>query len=369
MIKQLSLHNFTVFKEAELEFSPGLNVIIGENGTGKTHLLKLGYVLCKTLDQSILNDPQQTRLSKSAMEYYLADRLVSVFKPEKLGALTTSGTKKTEISAQLSKDHAVLTPDLQGNYQPNPYDLGKWRFNFSSTSKNKIKIETYLPNLQYFLPVYLQAKEMLSFLEGFIGIYLNREVAFDETYYDLAVKLDPIAFRIEPDLLKEQIASISELIGGRLEKENGRFYLVKNEQEKLEINLTAEGFRKIATLLRLISRGMLAKKHTLYWDEPESNLNPKLTRVIAKVLFDLANQGVQVVIATHSYFLIKEFDLLSRSENNGTPVTYFGLSKSAGEVTIEQGNQFQALSSIVALDEELAQYDREQALYYQTNGA
>lgn len=44
MLKQLTLHNFTVFKEAHLTFSPGLNVIIGENGTGKTHLLKLAYL-------------------------------------------------------------------------------------------------------------------------------------------------------------------------------------------------------------------------------------------------------------------------------------------------------------------------------------
>lgn len=34
MIKHLTLRNFTVFKAAKLEFSTGLNVIIGENGTG-----------------------------------------------------------------------------------------------------------------------------------------------------------------------------------------------------------------------------------------------------------------------------------------------------------------------------------------------
>ena len=48
MIKTLKLSNFTVFKEAELEFSPGLNVIVGENGTGKSHLLKLAYTILRT---------------------------------------------------------------------------------------------------------------------------------------------------------------------------------------------------------------------------------------------------------------------------------------------------------------------------------
>jgi recombinational DNA repair ATPase RecF len=39
-----SIKNFTVFGDVAFEFSPGLNVIVGENGTGKTHVLKLGYL-------------------------------------------------------------------------------------------------------------------------------------------------------------------------------------------------------------------------------------------------------------------------------------------------------------------------------------
>ena len=40
MITQLHLKNFTVFTELAIDFSPGINIIIGENGTGKTQLLK-----------------------------------------------------------------------------------------------------------------------------------------------------------------------------------------------------------------------------------------------------------------------------------------------------------------------------------------
>jgi recombinational DNA repair ATPase RecF len=38
-ITQLQLTNFTKFSELTVDFSPRVNVIIGENGTGKTHLL------------------------------------------------------------------------------------------------------------------------------------------------------------------------------------------------------------------------------------------------------------------------------------------------------------------------------------------
>ena len=45
MLRSLKLTNFTAFTEADLRFSKGLNVFIGENGVGKTHLLKLPYAV------------------------------------------------------------------------------------------------------------------------------------------------------------------------------------------------------------------------------------------------------------------------------------------------------------------------------------
>ncbi|MFI3227721.1 MAG: AAA family ATPase [Clostridia bacterium] len=42
-MKKAKLQNFTVFNDIEVNFSSGINVIIGENGTGKTHLMKALY--------------------------------------------------------------------------------------------------------------------------------------------------------------------------------------------------------------------------------------------------------------------------------------------------------------------------------------
>ena len=35
-IKKLKLHNFRCYENLEIEFEPGLNVVVGENGRGKT---------------------------------------------------------------------------------------------------------------------------------------------------------------------------------------------------------------------------------------------------------------------------------------------------------------------------------------------
>lgn len=49
-IKSAHLQNFTVFKELQMNFSNGVNVVIGTNGTGKTHLLKSMYGICEGIN-------------------------------------------------------------------------------------------------------------------------------------------------------------------------------------------------------------------------------------------------------------------------------------------------------------------------------
>jgi recombinational DNA repair ATPase RecF len=41
----LRLTNFTVFRDTEFRFVPGINAFIGENGTGKTHVMKALYAM------------------------------------------------------------------------------------------------------------------------------------------------------------------------------------------------------------------------------------------------------------------------------------------------------------------------------------
>ena len=42
-IERIELKNLTVFNNIKINFSKGINVLIGENGTGKTQLLNAIY--------------------------------------------------------------------------------------------------------------------------------------------------------------------------------------------------------------------------------------------------------------------------------------------------------------------------------------
>ena len=40
-ITRIELERFTAFEKLDFQPSPGVNVLIGGNGTGKTHLMKI----------------------------------------------------------------------------------------------------------------------------------------------------------------------------------------------------------------------------------------------------------------------------------------------------------------------------------------
>ena len=46
-IKSIALENFMIFDSVDVEWSSGINVILGDNSTGKTTLLKALYALVK----------------------------------------------------------------------------------------------------------------------------------------------------------------------------------------------------------------------------------------------------------------------------------------------------------------------------------
>ena len=45
-IETLQFRRFTAFESLDFHASPGINVLVGENETGKTHLMKVAYAAC-----------------------------------------------------------------------------------------------------------------------------------------------------------------------------------------------------------------------------------------------------------------------------------------------------------------------------------
>jgi len=87
MLKLLHIENLTVFPKVDLTFGEHLNVIIGENGSGKSHLLKAAYAAIAVSAQRAATAPTDTP-KKAFLETALADKLRNVFRPDDLGRLS-----------------------------------------------------------------------------------------------------------------------------------------------------------------------------------------------------------------------------------------------------------------------------------------
>lgn len=101
---------------------------------------------------------------------------------------------------------------------------------------------------------------------------------------------------------------------GRVWSEGEEFFL-GGKHGKIEFTLLAEGLRKLGLLWLLIQNGTLGEGSILFWDEPETNLNPSLFEAVIEILLELQRQGVQIFIATHDYLILKQIDLRSRNED------------------------------------------------------
>jgi energy-coupling factor transporter ATP-binding protein EcfA2 len=342
MLSRLLLKNLTVFAEADFQFATGLNVIVGENGSGKSHVLKAAYTVA-----SVMRPGPKESVSLSPTKSYLAgaiaSKLMGVFRPEGLGRLTRRqrGTNRCEIKASFERGSKELS------------------FSFHTKSSTDVTIESPASKWEKQAPVYLPTRELLSIYPNFVSLYDTTVLEFEETWRDTCLLLGaPLAKGRRSAEIDELLRPLEKELGGKVVLENGRFY-VKSEAGKLEAHLVAEGIRKLAMIAQLIVTGSLTGKGSLFWDEPEANLNPKIIKRVAMTMIQLSRLGIQVFVATHSLFLMRELDILLKSDEfSGLNARFFGLHAQGDEVRVQQGETVDDIGTIDALQEELGQTDR-----------
>ena len=283
-ITRVKLENFTVFESLDLEPSPGINVLVGANGTGKTHLMKVCYAACDVTGTHVdfLQKLYNTFLPSGRSYYRLVNR-ESKNQSGKFGIFC--GERGLELSLDKKGGMSGM-----GSAEVNP-------------------VNWYEPKIE---SVYIPAKDMLANAPGFRSLYAAREVHFEETYLDILDRAYLPALRNPAEFVLAAVTERLETkLGGKVTIHGEEFFL-NTEQGEIEFTLLAEGLRKLGLLWLLIRNGSLRPGAVLFWDEPETNLNPKLYGVVIDVLLELQRVGVQVFLATHDYVILRELDLQAK---------------------------------------------------------
>lgn len=279
MLESLRLQNFTCFSDLQLEFVPGVNVFVGENGTGKTHILKVIH--------SYFDYPHQgAPLNQNQPDFGSLHNHFRTYGTQ-IGRLVRKGAEEGHLTT-ISSDGSKLVTTIRQN----------------STQL------TSLPQPQSERSsVYIAAKEILSNAPGFRSLYKMRYISYEAHYPQMLDNAELPALRELPAEIVKLADEIEQVIGGKVEVRGEEFFI-----NDIEMPLIAEGHRKLALIWLLLHNGLIGKDTVLVWDEPEANLNPVLISLVAKTLLKLAELGTQVFLATHSYVFLKTYFLLLAQE-------------------------------------------------------
>lgn len=366
MLKSLKLKNFTVFVEEHLHFGKNVNVIVGENGTGKTHLLKAIYA---GLAQSHEHLSEKKKNPRFDGFFDISGRLNAILGSETSYSLIHKNRNQSQLGesdalemkycfADSSFDFSLkIDPTLDQITNDSIGIVSEDLHSYSAITKPPFTTKPieFVSNP----PVFLPTRELLSIYPNFSSLYDTSYVPFEASWRDacglLGKSYSKTVNYFQLDTIKGEI---EKAMGGTLRlDESGRFYLTTSIG-KIEMHMVAEGWRKLGMIAQLIANGSLTPGCAFLWDEPEANLNPRLIKVVAKIIADLSTAGIQVFIATHSLFLLREIHILQKVGGGILENRYFGLKRGEKGIAVKQGDTMDYVGELAALDEEVIQAER-----------
>ena len=83
-LTKIEANDFTVFENIEIPFNKGLNVLVGENGMGKTYIMKLAYAACQASKHDVSFSQKTTMLFRPDVLYGIYQNSIDMIRGEAL---------------------------------------------------------------------------------------------------------------------------------------------------------------------------------------------------------------------------------------------------------------------------------------------
>lgn len=298
MIKEFQVQNFGCIDLIRVENLKGINLIVGPNSCGKSTLLKALYAAKRSAElfQRGKNDESYQRLLHKKLRWtFQVDSLQSLIKKDaSLSANVQFKADKAEVNFSIDKQKGLICSPLYNAVKPTPVNS-----------------------------VFLPAKEILSLQKLVIKTHsLDMEFGFDETYYDLAMALNsPTTKGKNPRGFVNSRKMLKDITGGVVSfdaKENR--WILKKDGHTFPIELASDGIKKIGILDTLLGNRFLTKSSVVFIDELESSLHPTAISKFLDIVYELSACGVQFIISSHSYFVVKKLYLLAQKNRQSIPI-------------------------------------------------
>lgn len=168
MLKRLSVENYALIDKLDIEFAPGLNIITGETGAGKSILLgALGLILGNRVESGVLRDPQRNCVVEAEFDlkgYHLKELFdmldIDYEEPCLIRRVITSAGKSrayvNDLPVQLTALRAIGERLIDIHSQHQTLLVGESRFQTTLLDS----VAEHLPLLEQYRSVYAELNEV-----------------------------------------------------------------------------------------------------------------------------------------------------------------------------------------------------------------
>jgi len=279
---KIEITNFNMIPHAEVELN-GLTVIAGENDTGKSTIGKLLFSIIKEANRYNFNRGR-TNVLDLVFENYSSSEAVIRLEFE-------------------NEDYMIL-----------------------GTQNGLLPIQGSLKSFEFREATYIESPVVWSLIDFFTSVGKLRE---EDSMYGIESELNYpyLLWDLYRKLIVKRKVSSSEesdysriskeinhIVGGDFQRTLERFSFNRiSDHIQFPISTIATGIKSFGILSVLIQNQHIYPGSILIIDEPEVHLHPKWEVEYAKIICWLAEQGVKIVVTTHSLYMVKALREFSKS--------------------------------------------------------
>ncbi len=372
---RLSLENIGIIETANVEIN-GLTLIAGNNDSGKSTIGKIAYALTKAFEDFEKNYKKEKAIKMNLYSrdfYILLRKNIELRKYPKLFQLmddfrhysriddkklfeTVENSMKIlddidvneEAKENITKSFIRINSIVQEKDSRKSKIIKSIRKIFKSEFSSQItnvfenegRIEVY-EGENKIINIIIKDDEITMKKTNIIDeIFPFDSSVFIETPFALTYKgelelsniyhVDDLLYKLmKPNLKKDKTKlNISEIVGGEIcfDEENDQFLFKKNVGNKkvqFQISNSASGIKSLGILQILENAGEFNRNLLLVIDEPEVHLHPDWQVEYAKILIKLVENGVKVLVTSHSPYLIEAINKYSKNSKIEQDVKFY----------------------------------------------
>ncbi|MDQ7043550.1 MAG: AAA family ATPase [Sulfurimonas sp.] len=326
---RLKIQNIGMIEYADIKLD-GLTVIAGENDTGKSTAGKVLYSIVKSISKeykvSLLS------LQNNFNKYFDSD-------------ISQNGSAYFQIDRD---DLLTLKIDILNN--------------ICSFNKEEVETSFFIPEnrvsnvLMIETPLVWNLVDLLTklpMIEDEMNIELQYPHIMKDLHWNLSFKSRENSLNISK--------TISKIINGEFLKNNAGDFYFQKDNKKIKLINTATGIKYFGILQTLSDNNHLYQGQILILDGPEVHLHPKWQLELAKVIVNLSENGVIILVNSHSPYIIEALEKFSKNKDKN----HFYLAENGKIDKVNNSNSDTLAKIFTKLSEPFEEFDKIDSLRLQ----